>query len=531
LFKKFRRPLILAILILIGVAFSISRGQDSNFDLLNYHLYDAYSFLNGRLWHDLAPANTQTFHNPILDIPYFISLLVYPKSEIVSASLMGVYYGFGIFFIWIIASELFRKSRYPFSYSVLAAAVGATGAAGWSQLGGTFNEWQTALVCLASVATVLSWIDDTRPQFWRIALAGSLVGLAAGFKLTAMPFAAAVIIAASVSIQANIGRRLWVACTLALGTLLGFAISGGPWCWVMYSNFASPVFPYFNGLFHSPWAPSVSIFDQRFLPRSVVETFLYPFYWAFSRSTKVSELYVRDPRLAMALSAAYIFLAAKISAYVCRHKGSKCFITDFDDTIHRGWNFVLMFFLFSYFIWQYIFSIYRYTIPLEAIGGIIIVGVSAQAAKMGNSFRFADPIFAALIATSVILFTVVPEWGHVRFQSGAPRVFAPDLPSKSLVIVSGAGPLSFLIPFFRQDVRFVRGIYSVGEKNRYNNYIEDTIRKNEGPLFTLEYENIHSENDEKRLEQLGLSKFDSQCIPLKSSLVSVEMRICPLQRR
>src|SRR5438270_12031516 len=47
-------------------------GRDTNWDLRNYHFYNAYALLEGRLWRDLAPANAQAFLHPGLDVPFYL---------------------------------------------------------------------------------------------------------------------------------------------------------------------------------------------------------------------------------------------------------------------------------------------------------------------------------------------------------------------------------------------------------------------------------------------------------------------------
>src|SRR5450830_819690 len=65
-----RRCLILVPL-LFGV-WSVLLGQDANYDLYNYHLYNAFAFLNNKLAIDFAPAGSQTYFNPSLDIGYYL---------------------------------------------------------------------------------------------------------------------------------------------------------------------------------------------------------------------------------------------------------------------------------------------------------------------------------------------------------------------------------------------------------------------------------------------------------------------------
>jgi hypothetical protein len=48
--------LLLFLFVFISCCFSFSQGQDANWDMLNYHLYNPYSFLNGRFYKDILPA-------------------------------------------------------------------------------------------------------------------------------------------------------------------------------------------------------------------------------------------------------------------------------------------------------------------------------------------------------------------------------------------------------------------------------------------------------------------------------------------
>src|SRR5918994_883963 len=54
------------------VLLNLVLGQDANWDLRNYHWYNAYSFLTGRFGFDVVPAQTPSFYNPTLDIPFFL---------------------------------------------------------------------------------------------------------------------------------------------------------------------------------------------------------------------------------------------------------------------------------------------------------------------------------------------------------------------------------------------------------------------------------------------------------------------------
>jgi hypothetical protein len=56
---------------LLGGLLSLLLGQDANWDLRNYHLYNGYAALHGRLGVDLAPAQLQSYFNPLLDVLHY----------------------------------------------------------------------------------------------------------------------------------------------------------------------------------------------------------------------------------------------------------------------------------------------------------------------------------------------------------------------------------------------------------------------------------------------------------------------------
>lgn len=55
----------------LGALFAYSRGQDINFDQLNYHHYIASAFLTGQLEQDVAPAQlVHSFFSPYAYVPF-----------------------------------------------------------------------------------------------------------------------------------------------------------------------------------------------------------------------------------------------------------------------------------------------------------------------------------------------------------------------------------------------------------------------------------------------------------------------------
>src|SRR5438128_236522 len=76
---------------------SIRLGQDISWDLKNYHLYNPWALLNGRLDWDIAPAQLQTYYNPVPDL-FFYGLLHLFHAPRATAFVMGWWTGIAAFF-------------------------------------------------------------------------------------------------------------------------------------------------------------------------------------------------------------------------------------------------------------------------------------------------------------------------------------------------------------------------------------------------------------------------------------------------
>ena len=71
--------------------YSLLLGADANWDLYNYHLYNPFAWLHGKLRTDLAPAGMQSYFNPLLDTALYL-LNTHLPSRVVGF-LLGVLHG------------------------------------------------------------------------------------------------------------------------------------------------------------------------------------------------------------------------------------------------------------------------------------------------------------------------------------------------------------------------------------------------------------------------------------------------------
>ena len=473
-----RWPAVLAVCLGMGALLSLSRGQDANWDLRNYHLYNAWAWLHGRDAVDIGAAGLQSWFNPVLDLPYYL-LSAGPLQHAPRwlAAVQGLWFGLLVFLTFGIAAALARLQGRRFGFvDALAVAIGATGTMAVSQAGLTTNELPIGCLVLAGVALFLRALGRPDGPSWRtLLLAGLCAGVAAGLKPTAIVYPVAAGFAAAVALRpGRLAVRGFFA--LALGSGCGFLLAYGWWGWHLYRHFGNPVFPMFNQWFHSPWAPDTRMTDTRFLPRHWGQWLVYPFYWLRRNLQMVTEVRFADPRYAMAFLAV---LSLPLIRYLRRG------VTASEPAL----SFLAAFWALAYLQWLGLFSILRYAVPLEALSGVLVLGVLRHAwpDRDGGASRGARRALWACALLCVAL-THYPKWGHVPFSRRPVVVDAPRLPPHSLVMLVGM-PLAYLPPSlpWPADTRYVgvNWFTDATRGHRLYDAIEQAVRTHQGPQYVL----------------------------------------------
>src|SRR5262250_351260 len=90
---------------------SLAMGPDNNWDLRYYHLYAPWAYLHGRYLHDIAPAQSQGFFNPMADF-LFYALASSPLNEAprALAFVMGAVHGINAALMLAIVVRVIRPA-------------------------------------------------------------------------------------------------------------------------------------------------------------------------------------------------------------------------------------------------------------------------------------------------------------------------------------------------------------------------------------------------------------------------------------
>jgi hypothetical protein len=499
-----------------GATATLWLGQDANFDLGNYHFYNAYALLDGRGGLDLAAAGSQSWINPLLDVPYgwlaLGPLAHYPR---ILAAVMGLWYGALIAAVVALSTLLYRgwPGTTRWVATVAATLLAVTGAAVLSQAGRTFNEIQTGMLVVGAIA-LLVWNLD-RPvgaDVWKSTFAaGFLLGAAAGLKITSAIYgpAACVALFASMPIRTALKR----ASLLVLGGITGLAVAGGWWGYRLYATFQNPVFPYFNGIFRSTWFPPVNLFDRRFLPHDIWQTLFYPLFWLSGKGMLVTEPPFRDGRIAAAF---VLFLGLGIFL-LFRRKESVSVpggAAGPSLALRRSHRFLLSFLACSYVLWICTTAILRYAVPVEVSAAVSIPLLLWRLlhVELSRWRRIAWIALVIVITSALLISTRYPDWGRVPYGPTVLRVDMKWLPRNSLVVLLGA-PIAYVAPFASPEshAEFV-GFADVTFESRgfrLANAVVEKIRRHAGPVVV-----VWDDSDTwmlPTLADMGLAKIAGSC--------------------
>jgi hypothetical protein len=143
-------------------ALALVLGQDTNWDLRNYHWYNPYAFLTGRFALDIGPAHAATFYNPLLDVPVYLLAQALPAKAV--GFLLGTVQGlnFVLLFALLRALIVAPSPAQRSGFAAVVAGVGMSGGGHLSLVGTTFNDVSLAVIGAALIPRGVGIYDIRR---------------------------------------------------------------------------------------------------------------------------------------------------------------------------------------------------------------------------------------------------------------------------------------------------------------------------------------------------------------------------------
>lgn len=424
--------------IVLGGVLSFTRGQDINFDQLNYHTYSAYAYTTNRLGQDVAPAQVvHSFFSPLLYLPFYF-MVTHLSPRLVGAGL-GALHGLNLWLVFVIARIVTRALPAPTRLIAVIAAVAISAASPMaiSEFGTSMADLLVSLPVLAGLALLMHADFSERSAAWTtatIGLSGALLGAATSLKLTSAAFAIGLATAALIG-WTSWRQRLIAVLATGVGGLAGFAAVGGSWYLLMWRTFRNPVFPYFNTVFRSAdFQSKTPLFDGRFLPQGFAQTLRYPFLWARAQTT-TAEIPFRDVRFALLI---VLGLGAIGLALFLRGR--------MPGKMSNAGRRLIVFFVVAFGLWMYEWSIQRYIVGLELLAGPLFLVVLRWCGLFDVIRGRSLAAFAAVFALLCVATVKAPNWGHLGWRKTWYVVDVPATPGPPPIYLLDGEPLSYVVP-------------------------------------------------------------------------------------
>ncbi len=498
--------------LLLGIALPLLAllllGQDRNWDLLNYHLYNPHAWLHGRLLLDIAPAQVQSWHNPLLDVPlYAMTRAGWPGFVVglwLTVPMMLALYLLLRVYALLAANAATRTGL------VALALIATTGAAAFAVLGTCFNDAFVAAGVMGSLYVLLREDPDAdRSSAWL--LAGALAGATAGLKLTTAVYCLGL---AGAAIAMPSWRQLpQRGGALLIGGIAGFALTYGYWGNLLWHLHGNPFFPYYNQIFHSTDATWTAHADERFVPQSMRDALLIPFR-LLHIGRRYSEIKLRDPRLLIGI-VGYALLLWRMHRRDANADGARS----------ARFRMLAGFFFVSFIAWAAQSGIYRYALPLELLACLALMLMLEWLPP--RWYR----IGAIVVCLLVVVATHRPSWGRSHFEPAFVRVQMPSLPHDSMVVLSSQSPLAYAVTALPDDVAAIaidNNLMHPGRCTMLSIAAEHRIASHAGPMWLLRGGDALDDDGEQRAQRSYGLVVAGACAPVASNLG--DLRLCPLRR-
>ena len=486
-------------------------GMDASWDLRNYHYYNGWALLTGHVGRDMLVSQVPSFYNPLLDLP-FAWAAGFLNARLLALAL-GALHGADFILLTLLGESLLAEPdpRRRFWLAALLAAAGCAGAVALSEIGTVFYDNITSLGLLGSLLLLARRWERLVAGSWRDALlAGLPIGLAFGLKQTMVPYLAGIGVALVLTPPAPPLRRVWIGFWFGLGALLATLAGGGFWMWHLWQAYGNPLFPYFNEVFHSPWAQAGDYRDVYYQPKDWLHRLFFPLFFTFD-SRVAAEVPFFDARVLA------LFLLIPLAPFLGAFKRPRTAM-------------LLATIAIAYVAWLKLFAIYRYLVVLEMLAPLAVMLIcDALPPRRGRLIGLA--VVFLLCAT-----TRPAVWIRMPFTERAVEVSLPPIadPEHSLVLLAGHEPLSFLIPAFPETMRFLRIDSTFTNPDQtavpFNRVMKEQIDRHDGPLLAL-FIPIERHDVIKRLGNDGLELVPDSCGKVISPVGAGDYSLCQVERR
>lgn len=407
--------IIFLLCIVLGSILSFLHKQGTSWDLLNYHLYNPWAFLNNRIDVDLCACGIHSYFNPIGMVPYYLLTEYLNNYPVIVAIIQGWNWSFLVFITYLISLRVIKTTSENLNIllSLIASIIGGTTAVLYMQIGlGTIG-----LFCFIPILLSVYFLLKNIESKYNLLLSGIFLGIGFGLKLTNGIYVFAILGSLFCFLLFNKKLKLisvFKNCLqFCFAIFIGFIVTNGFWMCVLYKNFGNPFFPLFNNIFKSDLYTHVAYHDNRYGHHRITDVLLLPFSNLFqliknkvdydNAVNVVTDYPVYDMRLGLQYIAA-LLLVFLFNLPIFKNK--EIFLLDKKLT-----DFLLYFFFFSYLIWVTGFSILRYFGASIILSGLFLILIFLFVGELSKKYKLCTIFFIL-----TVLFISVSQYSSCNYQ-------------------------------------------------------------------------------------------------------------------
>jgi hypothetical protein len=179
---------------------------------------------------------------------------------------------------------------------------------------------------------------------------------------------------------------------------------------------------------------TASLFDEHFVPHTLLQALSYPFWWVRSQSM-TSEITFRDIRFAVLILMALGVLGLRLA-----QRRSQA-----GTTTPAGRRLTVLFIV-AFCLWLYEWSIQRYLVSLELLTGPMALVLLQWSGRFDLARGRSLALASAAVAAMSLLTVRVPDWGHARWPRSWYAVDMPQAAAAASVFILDGEALSYAVP-------------------------------------------------------------------------------------
>jgi len=471
---------------IIGISF----GNLVCFDFKNYHIYNAWAFLNNRIGFDIMPAGIQSYFNPFLDTLMYITIKIFNNHPLLIHAILWLPYALLLFLIYLISDCLFKNLKYRKLYNILSVLCAMSSyKTAFFQSNLTHDILITDFMLIALYLIFKCFYSEN--TVIKFSIAGFILGITLGLKYTAIMYAIPFFI--TPVLFKNKITSFWKSYSFfGIFFIAGFSTIAGWWMFELLKTFHNPFMPYFNSIFHSNIINTNEVFsvDFGYLTSSLKNKFTYP-------------LFTTD-ELRFLLLWIFIILNTFISIYNHKFGQNKLFAR----LINRATicvDFFFVWFALSYVVWVNLWGTPRYILPVTCLtftaGIVVSLKFYLILRKKFSKKVFADTILHLLLFAGVLFVAN----GFLDFTIKQPiHINSPYLYVEKMDIEDNANVLvvydsAIILPFQNKNSKYIHIpslFFTKKDITFYSEYmrteIKNLLNANKNTIYIISQHNFEN---------------------------------------